>query len=226
MCVSEGKVWSKLFLRMKIEIVMIHICIIMSLALEMLSKFIGVDNTQGLYQFLYDETLNTMRTKLPLDICYAPPLKAYEDFEEHLGIVPEPHEDRVEGIDKPWVDGGDAIFFEVTNLDEISISGIIGMTLSTIFNYEEILNDISTILEYGICKLQKDLKNKANSKFQDGLLDDKYYIQIARVKIGSNREDPSELLIKYELMITDELALRPESSGYAKVKDRTKVGNV
>ena len=201
----------------------------------MLGKFMGEANTQGLYQLLYDKTIETIR---PIGRnFFAPPLEVYEDFmqEDGVGIVPKPQEDKVVYIDKPGSPTGDNITFEMCIADKATITGTINIGLSSPEDFEEAFRDTCTVLKYGVSKLQKDLRKNTSEIFVDSLLNEKYDIHIARVRISSKASETMnipELLVIYELTITNEPSLRPPEpensnkggSEYKRVELETNVG--
>lgn len=189
-----------------------------------MKSLIGKKNTKQLYATFHELTLDALRAAGRN--FFAPPLNTYDDYEEGSVDVMVVNKQGLGHIDKPGSAEGDEIVTEILKSDDVSIDCNLVLYLSTTEMWEEICNDLITILAYGICKLTKKLLSSTREHF-NGLISDRYLLTIKKVNISAeplNSNKGGPLKVIYRLNLLDEAALRPEGIEYEKVKARTKVG--
>ncbi len=208
----------------------------------MLLALLGKKRTKRLYSSFYDTTLENIR--LTGKNWYAPPLDVYDDYDEDeiRNITTLRMDKNGEGrIGKPGAANGDPDIITFQNEDQdklkITTSGNLELNLLTTEDYDQIIADISVLINYGICKLENKLLGVMREIYSDALIGRQYQVSIKSVTISmasTNNQDSGfgTLNVNFNIVIVDEQALRPsrkedesddEAGGreYKRIRDET-----
>lgn len=204
----------------------------------MLTKFLGEEVIKGLYQTIYDETVDGIRKT---------------DYSNSDGeeSVSESGEDRVVKKmknDKGKINPTTYIQGKVRKEKENRIDADISVVLpsSHVHDAEDACYQMMRYLLYGICRLEKELKMRIKSVLEDKLIDDKFLISVRGIRTTSwdimeepeyedeesedeESDDESKdihhinilpLIVVYSLTIIEEKSSRPGELQYTEAEKR------
>ncbi len=195
--------------------------------MENFIEMVGRNTAIGIIELMYETIITEIRKSSQYGTqWFAPPLYIYEeykedDMEEWFGKVYDIQNGNAI-IPKPTSDDGDVIYVVMNTNSNINFIFHID---GSVQDWEINMKGVASIINYGIHKIKREVKKKLKDIF-NGLVEDKWLINIKGINIGMDNKDNYPLLITIESTIINENEVRPEGKLYSEIKHTTKIGKL